>query len=70
MKMRIEFTDTEYKFEHGTAPRGYGRWFFTFEGYERWESGTLTEAKKKCREYIKQVAPADYVGTVYVNIEP
>lgn len=68
--MKIEFTDREYRFEHGKAPKGFGHWFFTFEGYERWEMGTLTEAKKKVRAYVKEVAPKDYVGTVYVNIEP
>lgn len=68
--MKIEFSNREYIFEHGHAPKGFGHWYFTFEGMGRWESGTLTEAKKKVREYIKQVAPADYVGTVYVNIEP
>lgn len=68
--MRIEFTDREYRFENGKAPKGYGFWGFTFEGYEFWKRGTLTEAKKACREYVKQVAPADYVGTVDVNILP
>ena len=68
--MKIIFTDTEYKFENGHAPKGYGHWLFTFEGHERWEVGTLTEAKKKVKEYIKQIAPTGYAEDVYVNIEP
>lgn len=68
--MRIEFSDREYRYENGKAPKGFGFWGFSFEGYEFWKSGTLTEAKKACKEYVKQVAPADYVGTVIVNILP
>ena len=68
--MKIEFSDKEYRYEYGKAPRGYGWWLFKFEGYEFSSKGTLTDAKKACREYIKKVAPADYVGTVIVNIEP
>lgn len=69
--MRIEFSDTEYRWENGKAPKGRGWWLFKFEGqYEFSFTGTLTEAKKACRKYVKQVAPADYVGTVRVNIEP
>jgi len=68
--MKIEFTDREYRFEHGHAPKGRGWWFFKFEGHEFEATGTLTEAKKKCREHIREIAPKDYVGTVYVNIEP
>ena len=68
--MKIEFLSREFINEHGKAPKGYGHWLFQFEGYEYWTHGTLTEAKKACREYIKSVAPAGYAGTVYVNIAP
>lgn len=68
--MKIEFTDREYLIEHGHAPRGRGYWGFRFEGRECWQYGTLTEAKKKCREYVKECAPEGYDGTVYVNVEP
>lgn len=69
--MKIEFTDSEYRFENGHAPKGFGRWGFQFEGsYEFWATGTLGEAKKACKAYIKEVAPIDYVGTVTVNILP
>lgn len=68
--MKIEFTDREYRFENGHAPKGYGHWLFSFEGYTYWTQGTLSEAKRHCCEYVKKVAPADYAGTVYVNIEP
>ena len=69
-EMRIEFSTAEYKYEHGKAPKGYGYWMFEFEGYEYGAHGTLTEAKKLCREYVKKVAPADYAGTVHVNVLP
>lgn len=68
--MKIVFTDREYHFEHGKAPKGYGHWYFTFEGHGRWEVGTLTEAKKKVKEHIREIAPKGYAETVYVNIEP
>ena len=68
--MKIEFSDREYRFEHGKAPKGYGHWYFTFEGLGRWEVGTLTEAKKKVKEHIREIAPKGYAETVYVNIEP
>ena len=68
--MTIEFTDREYRHESGHAPRGYGRWGFSFEGYEFWATGTLTEAKKACRAEIKRLAPKDYTNLVIVNILP
>lgn len=68
--MKIVFTDREYRIEHGRSPKGRGWWLFKFEGYEFDCTGTLTEAKKKCREYVRSVAPADYSGVVYVNVEP
>lgn len=70
--MKIEFTDSEYIYEHGHAPKGRGCWMFSFEGYEYTAPCclTLTEAKKHCKEEIKRLAPSDYVGTVYVNILP
>lgn len=68
--MRIEFSDREYRYEHDRAPRGRGWWLFTFEGHEFEHIGTLTEAKQACREHIRKIAPADYAGTVRVNIEP
>lgn len=68
--MTIEFTTRDYQWAHGRMPKGRGWWMFEFEGYNFEHQGTLTEAKKACREYIKKMAPADYVGTVYVNVEP
>ena len=68
--MKIEFHDSEYRFEHGHAPKGYGYWLFSFEGLEFWAKGTLSEAKKQCREHIREIAPAGYSETVDVNIEP
>lgn len=69
--MKIEFTDSEYRFESGHAPKGYGYWGFEFEGgREFWAYGTLTEAKKACRAHIHGIAPKGYAGTVYVNILP
>ena len=68
--MKINFSDTEYRREHSKSPKGYGFWGFTFEGHEFWASGTLTDAKKKCEEEIKCVAPEGYTGIVTVNILP
>lgn len=69
--MKIEFSDTSYRWTHGKAPKGYGWWFFTFEGIHEFEAtGTLTEAKKQCRKHIRSIAPKGYAETVYVTIEP
>lgn len=68
--MKIEFTDSEYRFENGHAPKGYGCWGFSFEGREFWATGTLTQAKKSCREEIRRVAPIGYGLPVTVNILP
>ncbi len=68
--MTIYFTTREYEMEHGRKPRGRGGWMFEFEGYEYVAIGTLTEAKKKCREYIKEIAPEGYTEDVYVNVLP
>lgn len=68
--MRIEFTEREYWREHGKAPKGRGHWGFEFEGHTFWTAGTLTEAKKACRDEVRRVAPEGYTGMVYVNIMP
>lgn len=69
--MKIEFNTREFIYEHGNAPKGYGSWCFTFEGFDLWVHGAkYSEAKKKVREHIKQIAPKGYTETVYVNVEP
>lgn len=68
--MKIEFTDSEYRFENGHAPKGFGYWGFSFEGHEFWARGTLTQAKKECRAEVKRVAPHGYTLPVTVNILP
>ena len=68
--MKIEFLTREYLIEHGRRPRGYGWWIFEFEGREFTAHGTLTEAKKACRDEIKRIAPKNYDGWVYVNVCP
>ena len=68
--MKFEFTTSEYKFENGKAPKGYGYWMFEAEGYEYGTPGTYTDAKKKAKEYFKSIAPKDYVGTVRINVMP
>lgn len=68
--MDIVFTTREYEAEHGHKPRGYGYWWFTFEGFEFQAKGTLTEAKKACRQHIKSIVPQGYRETVFVNVEP
>ena len=69
-KVAVEFTDREYRWSHGKSPRGYGYWAFGFEGHEFWAKGTLTEAKKKCVEEVRRLAPEGYTGPVWVNILP
>ena len=49
--MKYEFSNKHYVAEHGKSPRGFGWWWFSFEGYAFEHTGTLTEAKQACREY-------------------
>ena len=42
MKRTISFTNSVYKYEHGTSPRGIGHWAFQFRG----KDDVLT--KKNC----------------------
>ena len=67
--MKYEFSNKHYVAEHGKSPRGFGWWWFSFEGYAFEHTGTLTEAKQACREYAKTV-PVDGRGgvlTIYVE---
>ena len=66
--MSIEFSTRDYEWEYGKQPRGRGYWWFFFEGYEFSTCGTYGEAKKLCKDYIKQLAPKDYIGTVRVRV--
>lgn len=70
--MKIEFSTYKYERDHigEKMPRGYGYWGFECEGHELWAYGTLTEAKKKVREQIKEIAPKDYKGVVTCYILP
>jgi len=67
--MKIEFNTNYYENEYGKRPSGRGFWWFSFQGYEFSHCGLYTEAKKACREYVKQVAPKDYIGDVIVKVE-
>lgn len=67
--MRIEFSDSNYKWTYGKAPKGYGCWAFKFEGYEVFApASTYAEAKKWCKQKIKELAPEGYTDTVYVEV--
>lgn len=68
--MRIKFMTDDYRWVHGKAPRGRGFWAFEFEGQNFYSEGTLTEAKKACRDEIMMLAPQGYTETVYVNVLP
>lgn len=69
---QIIFDIRDYKIVHGKAPKGRGTWVFFFghcwEDYEFWCSGTYTEAKKQCVQYVKSVVGADYSRFINVNV--
>lgn len=68
--MKVEFNTYAYECEYGKRPSGRGSWFFSFEGRYTFDyCGLYSEAKKACRDYVKKVAPKDYVGTVTVKVE-
>lgn len=67
--IRIEFSTREFFTSHGRQPRGYGSWMFKFEGREvTFHSNTYAEARARCVAAVKAAAPADYVGTVVVEV--
>ena len=68
--MIINFTTREYEAIHGRKPRGRGLWWFEIQDEEFQAYGTLTEAKKTCREHIKKMAPKQCTDTVYVSVMP
>lgn len=68
--MTITFNTREYRREHGREPKGRGFWGFSFEGYEFWSLGTLTEARKACRQEVRRLAPEGYTGFVEVKVLP
>lgn len=66
----FEFDTRAYQFTHGRHPRGYGGWAFQFEGSRPvWAPpSTYAEAKRWIKQHIRSVAPADYRGTVLVEV--
>jgi len=77
--MKIEFSDTEYRFNHGAAPRGRGFWGFFFSTSGRFAgtndtlwfaSGecTLGEAKKLAK--IEAAHRFPNVSHVYIKVAP
>lgn len=66
--MTIEFKTNEYERTYGHKPRGRGWWWFTFEGTDFQATGTYTEAKKACSQYIRSIAPHGYKEIVFVTV--
>lgn len=54
--MSVQFSDTEYKFAHGKAPRGPGNWAFFFDSNDRpcWFDGKYSDAKRAAMEFAKK----------------
>ena len=67
--MDIEFSTREYEWTYGHKPRGYGWWYFTFEGLDFSATGKYSEAKRACVKHIHEIAPHGYKGHVIVNVE-
>lgn len=69
--MKIEFSNRQQLIAYGRVMRGYGNWGFEYLGKRFWTTGTLTEAKKACREYIRKTEnPKDCICGVYVEVLP
>lgn len=67
--MKVEFSNRQQLIAYGKVMRGYGLWGFEYLGKEFWTTGTLTEAKKACREHIKQTEGSKlHPYVVYVEI--
>ena len=47
---RVHVDDTMFRFAHGRAPRGTGRWAFDMDGDTFFSEGTFTEAKAAARK--------------------
>lgn len=70
--VNVMFSSRNYIIAHGKAPRGTGSWLFDIEGqiYEAPCCLTLTAAKQACRDEVLRRTPADFCGTVWVDIMP
>lgn len=67
--MKVEFSNRQQLIAYGKVMLGYGLWGFEYLGKEFWTTGTLTEAKKACREHIKQTEDSKlHPYGVYVEI--
>jgi hypothetical protein len=66
----FEFDTKAYQWTHGRHPKGYGTWAFQFQGSKPvWApAGTYGAAKLWVKQHIRQLAPADYTGTVIVTV--
>jgi hypothetical protein len=57
--LNIEFSATQYRFNHGKNPSGYGLWAFAEQGGPEIfapYSMTLTEAKKWFKQHLKSMS--------------
>ena len=53
--MRFTYTDCEYRFIHGKAPKGCGMWWFKCGGYEVGVFGKYGEAKREAARKLKEL---------------
>ena len=69
--MTINFSDTEYRFSHGKAPKGRGWWLFQIgpdNDMSKWFGAgwTLAEAKKAAKEEAKKRYPDELSVTIKI----
>lgn len=65
--MKVVFSDSEYRWTYGHAPKGRGYWAFLIGDDVFFANGTLTEAKVACVKYVRSHYHDDDVITVRVG---
>jgi len=69
--MTVSFSDREYQFSHGKAPRGRGWWLFQIgqdKDMSKWFGAgwTLAEAKKAAKEEAAKRFPGQQFVTITI----
>lgn len=72
----FEFSTRQYVFSHGKNPKGYGSWAFSVQELDGgkqifWApTSTYGLAKTWIKNHVRPLIPADYAGTVTINVLP
>lgn len=70
----FEFSTSQFVLSHGRAPKGRGSWAFVVREVSRepvfTPSMTYAEAKTWIKNCVRPMVPAEFVGTVVIEVLP